>query len=123
MEIPSTPFPLNTPLPFFGVDNHLFKLGDAVYEAVEDPDDGYRSYLGSIEVRGEDGIFFGRPIDTVVVHEFERGGGLYSDSPDVGYELKSTTDGHVWLRFGTANTQDYYPWFLWEYQPRAPDGK
>lgn len=28
-------------------------------------------------------------------------------------------DGHVWLRIGTDNTDDYYPSFVFFYQPRT----
>lgn len=33
---------------FYGVDGYCFKLGKTVWEAIENPDDGYRSYLDSI---------------------------------------------------------------------------
>lgn len=109
----TTPFPMNTPLPFFGVDNEKFKLGDTVYEALEDGNDGYRSYLGSIEVRADGGIFFGQPVDTVVAVDAP------AEPKDFdGYLLRSTEDGHVWLRFGTEDAGDYYPTFIFEYTPR-----
>lgn len=33
---------------FYGTFNNLFKIDDMVLEAIEDPDDGYRSHLGAI---------------------------------------------------------------------------
>lgn len=97
---------------FYGVDHNQFKLNDIVYEAVEDESDGYRSYLESVEVRDSKGIFFGEPLDKVVLVEVDKGD--FS-----GFELRSTTDeNHVWLRFGTDNYDDYYPCFVFRYEPK-----
>lgn len=97
---------------FYGVDGNQFKLGDFVYEAIEDESDGYRSYLESVEVRGGNGIFFGQPLDKVILKEVDDG---YFD----GFELRSATDEkHVWLRFGTDNYDDYYPCFTFTYSPK-----
>ncbi len=43
-----------------------------------------------------------------------------------GYRLVDVTDGHVWLEFGTYNTEDYYPYFVFRHNPKPPpreDGK
>jgi len=100
-------------LPFFGVDNHAFKIGDYVFEAIEDESDGYRSYLKSVEVKEiGDLIFFVTPIATVKITE-ETGAScdlyVFTDS-----------EGYVWLTFGTNNTDDYYPYFTFEYKPQYP---
>lgn len=98
---------------FYGVDNNWFKLDRKVYEAVENEDDGYRSYLGSVEVVDrKDLIFFKRRLARVTVEE-------YGDGSFYGYVLRDVSDGHVWLRFGTNNSDDYYPWFVFEYQPKG----
>ncbi len=34
------------------------------------------------------------------------------------YKLIDTEDGHVWLEFGTHNTDDYYPSFVFNYTPK-----
>lgn len=97
---------------FYGVDNECFKLGDQVFEVLENEDDGYRSYLGSVEVVDREGlIFFRQPLATVTVEEFD-------DGSNEGYRLVDTADGHVWLSFGTDYYDDYYPMFRFEYQPR-----
>ncbi|MBI4450162.1 hypothetical protein HY634_03825 [Candidatus Uhrbacteria bacterium] len=105
---------------FYGVDGLKFKLGKSVFEAVEDPDDGYRSLLGSVEVRHLSGcLFFQRPVARVRVVEVndERG----SNQRDfVGFHLVDVADGHVWLRLGTDDYDDYYPGFVFTYQPKAP---
>lgn len=99
--------------PFFGVDNNTFKLGDTVYEAVEDESDGYRSMLEDVKVKDHEGlIFFGQPVATVR---------LVSDDGEFdGYRLVDVADGHVWLRFGTDAADDYYPMFTFEYAAKAP---
>lgn len=97
---------------FYGVDNLCFKLGRKVYEAVEDEDDGYRSYFGSVEVVDANGlIFFQRALATVRIEEWAEG-----DSE--GIALVDVKDGHVWLRFGTDYSDGYYPYFFFTYEPR-----
>jgi len=97
---------------FFGVDNLLFKVNDTVFEVKEDPDDGWRSYLGSIKVAKSDGIFFNAPLATVIIKDVENEQGLYD-----GYELVDIEDGHVWLTFGTDYHDDWYPHFVFYYEP------
>lgn len=97
---------------FYGVDNYCFKLGNQVFEALEDESDGYRSYLDSVEVRETDGlIFFRTPLATVMAEEYE-------DGCAEGVRLVDVRDGHVWLSFGTNYVDDYYPCFFMHYQPR-----
>ncbi len=96
---------------FYGVDNNCFKLGRKIYEAIENEDDGYRSYLDSIIVVNIDGIFFNKPLATVEVKAIE-----FNDFD--GYVFEDTKDGHVWLRVGTDYCDDYYPIFIFDYQPK-----
>jgi hypothetical protein len=104
-------------LKFYGVENNVFCVATGsgkrrAFEAVEDPDDGYRSMLRDVREVPVDGrIFFGRPIAMVLIKEVESG---FS-----GWELVDAKDGHVWLRFGTDNADDYYPLFTFEYDPKA----
>jgi hypothetical protein len=99
---------------FYGVDNNCFKLGDHVFEAEEDESDGYRSCLREVhEVTNTGGlIFFQTPIAKVVVQE--------ARGIDEGFRLLDVLDNHVWLEFGTDNTDDYYPYFVFNYYPKAP---
>jgi hypothetical protein len=114
------PFPTGVPLLFYGVDGNRFKLGDKVYEAIEDPDDGYRSCLKAIEVRADGaGIFFPNPVDTVTVVDLDDPPPDYADAPADGWALRSTTDGHTWLVVGTEHYDSYYPGFLFRYTPRT----
>jgi len=109
---------------FHGVDNHCFKLDDMIFEAIEDESDGYRSYLES--VRRHDSWkrnFFATPIARVVVVEDNVSHSPRRKHPptdDSCYVLRDVADGHVWLRFGTENLDDYYPYFVFEYQPKRP---
>ncbi|HEY8889800.1 MAG TPA: hypothetical protein VIM70_06060 [Clostridium sp.] len=96
---------------FYGVCNNQFKLDSNVYEAMEDPDDGYRSYMESVEVVDSDGIFFDTPISTVKIEG--------ADSIE-GYRLIDIEDGHVWLEFGTEDWGGWYPYFVFNYEPKAP---
>lgn len=103
---------------FYGVDNLWFKLDDKVYLAVEDDDDGYRSYLGSVEVANYhlegDLIFFQKPIAFVrVVRE--------NSGEKENIALIDVEDGHRWLEVGTDYADDYYPMFMFEYFPKRGD--
>jgi hypothetical protein len=90
---------------FYGVDNHVFCIGinghKAAFEVLEDPSDGYRSYLKTIEVAPIDHIFFATPIAVVLITKSQH-----------VWEFVDTQDSrHVWLTFGTANADYFYPVF------------
>jgi hypothetical protein len=96
------------------VDNNCFKLDSVVYEAVEDEEDGYRSCLGCVETRDvESKIFFRTPVARVVIENANEGS-------FEGYKLTDLHDGHEWLRFGTDNSDDWYPSFTFDYTPKPP---
>jgi hypothetical protein len=109
-----------TILPFYGVDNLRFKLADQVFEAVEDPSDGYRSYLESISVVMDPGDIFIRGAIALVrvvevkIDESDEDGYPFRFH---GYHLVDHT-GHVWLQIGTASTDAYYPSFRFRYEPK-----
>lgn len=107
---------LGKQLKFYGMDNNYFKLGDEIYQAIEDPDDGYRSYLSEIKPTTEEEaeqnlIFFQNAVDTVKIVNV-------GDTSFTGYEIVAVEDGHVWLRVGTDNNDDYYPSCCINYRPR-----
>ena len=95
---------------FFGVDNNCFKIGNIVFEAMEDAEDGYRSLMKEIQVRKDvDGlIFFRAALDHVKVVRVDE---------DI-WNLVSLEDGHVWLEIGTDYADSYYPFFVFTYHPR-----
>lgn len=97
---------------FYGVCNYRFKLNDTVWEVIEDESDGYRSMLGSVEVTSsKTDIFFREPLAIISVTE---------DPEAEGFCLIDAENGHIWLRFGTDNAEDYYPKFYFNYEPMAP---
>jgi hypothetical protein len=98
---------------FYGVCNYEFKLDDTVWEAKENPDDGYRSYLGSIEVKESAGIFFIQPLAEVEIVA------VGEDEVTDGYRLVDVIDGHVWVEVGTDHTCNYYPYFVFNYFPKT----
>lgn len=88
-----------------------FRLSGKTYTVIEDPDDGYRSHLGSIEV-SEDPIrnsFKGVPVI-----------GKYVDSGNsetIQFVCISTQK--VCLEVGTGDYNDWYPYFVNDFDPTA----
>lgn len=98
---------------FYGVCGSRYKLDDTVWEAVEDPSDGYRSYLLSIEIVGDStDIFFENSLGKVFVQECPE----YN-----GWKIVCEKTGHIWLKIGTDYSDSYYPSFRFEYVPKDPN--
>ena len=101
---------------FYGVDNNAFCIGingkRVAFEALEDEDDGYRSYLGNIVVSMEGQVFFRQPVAQVMLEE---------DRSIDGWRLRDVADDHVWLEVGTDATDSYYPSFVFRYSPKKPN--
>ena len=111
----------NAILDYYGADagDNTFKVDDVVFKVLEDPMDGYRSYLGAIEYTSKhNSTFFARPIARVRIETYEGRNAEYSQG-DQGYRLIDLADGHVWLEFGTDNTDDYYPYFVFRHFPKG----
>jgi hypothetical protein len=123
-------------LDYYGADagDHTFKVDDIVFKVLEDPNDGYRSCLGTIDYTNEhNSIFFGTPVARVRIETYdsaepdgrpdrnERGedDDDYDHGVCQGYRLVDVTDSHVWLEFGTDNYDDYYPCFIFRHVPKA----
>lgn len=106
---------------FYGVDCNSFKLDNCVFEAVEDENDGYRSMMSELRVVGEEEvnklIFFKTPVARVRVEDESEG--TYSSHTFDGYKLVDVKDGHIWLTFGTDNSDNYYPSFSFYYQTKG----
>lgn len=87
----------------YGVHDRCFKLGNTVFEAIEDPDDGYRSYLKSVEI-----------VDKEIKDKL-----VFSNKPFVNVTLVDATEicginfidesEHCWLSIGTDVSDSYYP--------------
>ncbi len=97
---------------FYGCDGNFFKLGDLVFEVVEDEDDGYRSALSEVRQVVPDSklIFFPNPVARVKVVDVDEG-------DFDGYSLVDADTKHAWLWAGTDNNCQYYPCFVFSYDP------
>ena len=86
----------------------LFTLDNVTYLAVGDPDDGYRSYLGSFDVS-----------TLPVVNKFE--GIVVHCHADGDYmDMISDKTEQVCMKVGTANDDGgYYPEFVCEWDAKA----
>ena len=99
---------------FYGVNNESFALDGEVYTALEDQDDGYRSYMETVVC--EHGlmtmVFPRHCLARVRVLQMS-----LDQSDENGYRLVDVDTGHVWLEFGTNHSDNYYPWFFFTYTP------
>jgi hypothetical protein len=97
---------------FYGVNNESFALDGEVYTAVEDHDDGYRSYMETVvcELGFMTMVFPRHCLARVRVLDL-------SNTDEEGYRLVDVDTGHVWLEFGTEHSDNYYPYFFFTYTP------
>ena len=92
-----------------------FKLDGIVYVATEDPDDGYRSYLGELKI---DEVDTKNPFSGVEVLASYRDINKYNETSEI-IDFIDTTTGEVVLSVGTDNSDDYYPCFVAHFNPLA----
>lgn len=88
-----------------------FRLDGAVYTAVEDPSDGYRSSLGTLFLGGEVTNVF----PPVRVTARKKPDGKHDKNDTL--ELVDIATGKVVLEVGTDNSDDYYPSFVSSFSP------
>lgn len=89
----------------------MFCLDGITYIAVEDPDDGYRSYMREIVVSDIPckNVFNGEEV--FCEHEI----GKYADD-DILY-IKNPLTAETILKIGTEDVTDFYPCCVMEYHP------
>jgi len=110
-------------LDYYGADDaeHEFRVDGIIFKVLEDPNDGYRSCLGVIEYGDQSSaIFFRNPIAKIRIETYEdltREEDSWGNSACQGYRFVDVQTGHVWLEFGTDNTDDYYPFFVFRHTP------
>jgi len=95
------------------VGSFSFKLDGIIYTAIENPSDGYRSMMEKLVVDEHD-------IDTRLP-EIEVVGKMKDDSSwesNNVLQLIDSKNGKVILEVGTANTADYYPYFVAKWHPK-----
>ncbi len=86
-----------------------FVLDGEAFQAIEDPDDGYRSSLGHLlrcDIADVKNQF--DPIQVL--------GAMRGNSDDV-IDFKDVRNGKTILSIGTENTDDYYPSFVANWSP------
>lgn len=92
-----------------------FRLDGVVYVAVEDPSDGYRSMMNDLVIDNDatmKNVFVGCD---VICRHIENSD--YQD--DDILELVDVKTEKVVLTVGTGNYNDYYPYFVAEFDPTA----
>jgi hypothetical protein len=90
-----------------------FRLDGKVYTATEDPDDGYRSSLGTLFVSADEPMTNVFPEIRVTARKKANDGSYVNDT----LELIDIVTGKVVVEVGTDNTDDYYPWFVGAFFP------
>jgi len=95
-----------------------FRLDGITYIAMEDPEDGYRSCLGSLFVSADKVKNTFPPCEVICVYRNkEDETRTYSVECDIIRFIDKTT-GLVVLEIGTTNTDDYYPSFVGIFNPQ-----
>lgn len=88
--------------------NGIFSLDGASYEVVEDPDDGYRSYLDEIKVIEPVREMYSIPVFVVPIE----------DPDKVGIVFVDKRSEKPILTFGTDYYESYYPCYFFDYTPQ-----
>lgn len=90
----------------------LFTLDGVTYKAIEDPDDGYRSYCSSLVI-SEQKPQCSFPAVKVTCS--------MAEDDDYGRNeilvIRDAQNEKTILRVGTGNTDDYYPYCVFDYTP------
>lgn len=88
--------------------NGVFSLDGVAYEAVEDPDDGYRSYMDEIKVIKPVEKMFEVPVVVEYIGKDRKDELVFRDS----------RNGKTVLSLGTDRIDDYYPFYFFDYTPQ-----
>jgi hypothetical protein len=98
-----------------------FTLDGVHYLATEDPNDGYRSMLGSFEVVADGPVNRFESIPVVLTvdgesydakdYDLERFTGIL--------EMRDARNGEVILQVGTVDWDDYYPYCVMRWSPES----
>jgi len=90
-----------------------FRLDGKVYTAIEDPDDGYRSCLGSL-ILSPDAVMK-NVFPPIRVTARKKAEGRYQNDT---LEFIDAITGKVVMEVGTDDTDDYYPSFVGYFLPQ-----
>lgn len=91
-----------------------FTLDGITYMAIEDPSDGYRSYCSDLVIGDKPCEVLLPNVEVVCVPRFN--GVQYCSASDI-LEFIDCNNGKTVLLVGTNNTNDYYPYCIFEYTP------
>jgi hypothetical protein len=91
-----------------------FTLDGITYIAVEDPDDGYRSYMRDLEIVDEDCEI--KLPDIKVCCKMREDDKGWNETNEV-LEFIDLINCETILAIGTGNTSDYYPYCVLDYYP------
>lgn len=91
-----------------------FRLDGIVYVAFEDPSDGYRSSMDKLIVSTSSEMRNVFPAINVLAKK--KADGEFSTADDT-LELIDVVTGKIVMEVGTANTDDYYPYFVSNFWP------
>jgi len=94
------------------INGYIFRINDKNYMALENPDDGYRSYCEVEETDVECTFTFPDQEVFLLTYDERRG---YENV--WGIELLNIDDGSLILKIATENYDDYYPIAIMEYHP------
>lgn len=92
-----------------------FRLDGVTYVALEDPSDGYRSSMAELITEEELTSNEWPPVRVVCSMAPD---GEYGQQNDT-LEIRDCVTGKTILRVGTDNSDDYYPWWVAEFDPTA----
>lgn len=96
-----------------------FRLDGVTYMAVEDPDDGYRSCCRELEIVNER---YRTSLPDILVECKMRDNshdGIWGDEVNDILEFYDAGNNQMFMAVGTGNTNDYYPYFVFEYVPEV----
>lgn len=86
-----------------------FILDGVTYEAIEDPADGYRSYMEELRTTDEKVRYTFPPVDVLC--------SLSEKYDDDVLCFRDVANGKLILEVGTENTHDYYPYCVFNWMP------
>lgn len=98
---------------YLNTDTNRFQIGSCIFEAIENPDDGYRSMMDEIVLVTDQAQKIGSPLASIEITKS-------SDNSFDGYKIVDLEDSHIWLKIGTDESDSYYPYFVFEWTPKKP---
>jgi hypothetical protein len=93
---------------YLSLDINTFILGTVKFEVLEDEQDGYRSSMDKVAILD----------DKVDIRRQQFLAKVKVLSSDIGFQIVDADDNHLWLEFGTEDTDSYYPLFVFRWTPK-----